>query len=122
MRLPSGLNVPAAGRPRWDRADDLVRGRVDNRDFLRLSSRQSERRPPPVTFTARDREQIRELAVRRHHGVVADPEGVDVFDDLFLLRVEHLPVTGIRRLIQEAAVGRDGAVLRLGAEADGGRS
>ena len=71
-----------------------------------------------MTFTAGDRKQIRETPVRRHHRVVPNPERVDVFDDLFFLSIEHLPVAGVRRLIQESAIRRDGAVLRFGAEAD----
>jgi len=52
---------------------------------------------------------------------VSDPEGVNIFDDLFFLRVEHLPVPRIGRLIQESAVGGDSAILRLGAETHGER-
>ena len=64
-----------------------------------------------------NRQQIGESSVRRHHRVVADAERVDVFDDLFFLRIEYLPIARIRRLIQETAVRRDRAVLRLDAEA-----
>ena len=110
--------VPGLGpAPSRNRADDFVRLRVDHRHFLGLRAGQAQRRPLPVTRAAGDRKQIDKPAVRRHHGVVPDAQGVDVLDDLFLLRVEHLPVAGVRRLIQEAAVGRDGAVLRFGAKA-----
>ena len=71
-----------------------------------------------MALAAGDRKQVDKTPVRRHHRVVPDAQRVDVLDDLFLLRIEHLPVTGVRRLIQEPAVRRDGAVLRFGAKAD----
>ena len=70
-----------------------------------------------MTGTSGDRQKIRNAPFRRHHRVVSDTD-VNVFNDLFLLRIEHLIVAGIGWLIEEAAVRSDRSVLRLHAEAD----
>ena len=64
-----------------------------------------------------DREQIREVALRIDQRIVSDAERVDERHDLLLLRIEHVPVPGVRRLIEKAAVRRDIGFLRFRAPA-----
>src|SRR5215813_11760312 len=80
-----------------------MRSCVDDGHFLGLGPRQAQRRPLPMAFAAGNRQQIHESPLRIHHGIVPEAACVDVLDDLFLLRIEHLPVASVRRLIQETA-------------------